>query len=99
MMDTVRRRKPERTFLQIQVIFNLLHHIDVVWEEMAFDYAISYTQLNVMAVIGFISLSSGSLTQGLNQLTYLRTQSMLCVNSSYIVHQKLPQYFDGSNAR
>ena len=60
-------------------IFNLPHHTGMVWEELAFDYAVSYTQrekwiaaqLNVMAVVGFVPLSSGSPRQCLNQLSYL----------------------------
>ena len=40
MMHENRRRKAEPTLLLTQGIFNLLHHID-----MAFDDAVSYTQL------------------------------------------------------
>ena len=43
-MYQVRKRKPEPTLWQTQGIFNLLHHIGTVWEELAFDDTISYTQ-------------------------------------------------------
>ena len=43
MMYEMRRRKPERTFLLTQGIFNLPHHIAMVGEELAFDDAVSYT--------------------------------------------------------
>ena len=44
MMYEMRRRMPEPTFLLTQRIFNLLHHIVMVSEELAFDDAVSYTQ-------------------------------------------------------
>ena len=37
-------RKSEPTLLPTQGIFNLPHHIDMVWEQLAFDDAVSYTQ-------------------------------------------------------
>ena len=37
-------RKPEPTLLPNQGIFYLAHHIDIVWEQPAFDNAVSYTQ-------------------------------------------------------
>ena len=37
-------RKSEPTVLLTRGIFNLPHHIDVVWEQLAFDDAFSYTQ-------------------------------------------------------
>ena len=37
----MRRRKPEPTPLPTQRILNLPHHIDMVWEELAFDNAVS----------------------------------------------------------
>ena len=43
MSYEMRRRKPEPTLLTTQGIFNLPHHIGVVWEELAFDDAVSYT--------------------------------------------------------
>ena len=49
MMYVMRRRKPEPTLLPTQWIFNLPHHIGMVWEELAFDDA---AQLNVIAVTG-----------------------------------------------
>ena len=60
MMSEMRRRNPEPTFLSTQEIFNLPYHIGKVWEELAFDYAVRYTQqgkwiaaqLNVTAVTG-----------------------------------------------
>ena len=36
---------------------------------MTFDYAVRYTQLNVMTVTGFLHLSKGSPTQCFNQLS------------------------------
>ena len=45
MMYEMKRRKSESTLLQTQLIFNLPHHIGMVWEEYAFDYTVSYTQL------------------------------------------------------
>ena len=43
-MYEMRRRKPETTLLPTQVKFNLQHHMGMVWEELAFDDAVSYTQ-------------------------------------------------------
>ena len=52
----------------------------MVWDELAFDDAVSYTEgkwiaahLNVMAVTGFIPLWPRSPTQCPNQLSYLPT--------------------------
>ena len=69
---------PEPTLLLTQGIFNLPHHIGIVWEELAFDNASRcklYTagkcvaaQLNAMAVTGFEPLSP---TPSFNQLSYL----------------------------
>ena len=39
----MRRRKAERTLLSTQGIFNLPHHLGMVWEELAFGDAVSYT--------------------------------------------------------
>ena len=44
MMYEIRRRKPEPTLLPTQGIFNLPHHVGMVWEELAPDDAVSYTQ-------------------------------------------------------
>ena len=44
MMYEMRRRKPEATHLMSQGTFNLPHQIGMVWEELAFDDAVSYTQ-------------------------------------------------------
>ena len=44
MMYEVRRRKFEPTILPTQGIFNLSHYIGTVWEELAFDDAVSHTQ-------------------------------------------------------
>ena len=74
-------RKLELTVLPIQGIFNLPHHICMVWEELAFDDAVKLykarkwisAQLN--AVMWFIPLSPGSLTQCFNQLSYLPTHA------------------------
>ena len=61
MMYKMRRRKPELTLFPIDGIFDLPHHIGlVIWEELAFDNAVSNTQwgkwiaeqLNVMAMNG-----------------------------------------------
>ena len=56
------RRQPEPTLLPTQGIFNLQHHMGMVWEELVFDDAVSSTytkwgkwnaaQLNVIARIG-----------------------------------------------
>ena len=81
MLYEMRMRKPELTCLPTQGLFNPPHHIGMVGEELAFDDAVSYTQrgkqiaaqLNVMAVTGFVRLSSGSPTPCLNQLSYLPT--------------------------
>ena len=40
-----RRRKPEPTLLLTQWVFKLPHHIGMVWQELSFDDAVSYTQL------------------------------------------------------
>ena len=81
MVYEMRRIKPEPTFLLTQQIFNVPRHIGMVWEELAFDDALSYTQrgnrlqqqLNAMVVMGFAPLSLGSPTQCFNQLSYLPT--------------------------
>ena len=44
MMYEMRCRKPEPTPLPAQRFFNLPHHIGMVWAELAFDDAVSYTQ-------------------------------------------------------
>ena len=44
MMYEIRRRKPKSTLLLTQRIFNLPHLTSTVWEELAFDNALSYTQ-------------------------------------------------------
>ena len=41
-MYEMRRRKAEPTLLATQGIFNLPHHVGTVWEELAFDDAVSY---------------------------------------------------------
>ena len=41
MMYEMRRRKPEPIFSLTQGIFNLSHHIGMIWNELAFD---DYTQ-------------------------------------------------------
>ena len=41
-MSEMRRRNPEPTLLQTQTIFNLPDNTGMVWEELAFDDAISY---------------------------------------------------------
>ena len=38
------KSKPEPTLLLTQEIFNLLHHVGMVGEELAFDDAVSYMQ-------------------------------------------------------
>ena len=44
MIYKMRRRKPGPTLLPTQGIFNLPHHVGMVWEQLAFDDAVSYTQ-------------------------------------------------------
>ena len=44
MMYEMRRGKPESTLLPTLGIYNLPHRIGMVWEELAFDKAVSYTQ-------------------------------------------------------
>ena len=44
IMCELRRRKPEPTHLPTQGISNVPHQIDMVWEELAFGDAVSYTQ-------------------------------------------------------
>ena len=44
MMYEMSRRKPEPTFLAIQGIFNLLHHLSMIWEELGFSDTVSYAQ-------------------------------------------------------
>ena len=43
MMHEVRRENPKTTLLPTQGIFTLPHHIGMVWKELAFDDAVSYT--------------------------------------------------------
>ena len=38
------RRKPEPILLQTQGIFNLPHHVGMVWEGLGFDDVVSYMQ-------------------------------------------------------
>ena len=60
MMYETRSRKPEPTLLLTRWIFNLPHYIRMVYEELAFYDAVSYTQcgewiaaqLNVIAATG-----------------------------------------------
>ena len=44
MMYEMRWKKPEPTLLLTQGIFNLPHHIGMVWEELAFDDNKLYTE-------------------------------------------------------
>ena len=44
IMYQMRRRKPKPTHLPTQGIFNLSHHIDMAYEELAFDGTVYYTQ-------------------------------------------------------
>ena len=44
MMYEMRNRKPEPTLLLTQGMFSLTHSIGMVWEELAVDDAVSYTQ-------------------------------------------------------
>ena len=73
-----------------QGIFDLRNHIGMVWEELAFGDAVSYTQrgngqLNVMAVMGFVTLSPEALTQRLNPLSYLHLPNMQWIRVHYIL--------------
>ena len=43
MMHEMRKQKPAPTPLLTQGIFKLLHDMAMVWEELAFDDAVSYT--------------------------------------------------------
>ena len=60
MMCEMRRRKPEPTHLPTWGIFNLPHHIGMLWVQLAFDDDVSYiqwvkwiaAQLNVIAMTG-----------------------------------------------
>ena len=63
-------RKVDPALLPIMGIFNLPHHLGMIWEEVVFDDALIYTggkwiaaQLNVMAVTGFVHLSPGFPTE------------------------------------
>ena len=38
------KKKAQPTLLLTQGIFNLPHHIGMVWEQLSFDDAVSYTQ-------------------------------------------------------
>ena len=59
-----KRKNPKPTLLQTQEIFNLPHHIGMLWQKLAFDDAVSYSQwvemiaaqLNGMAVTGIRAL-------------------------------------------
>ena len=44
MMYEMRTGKCEPTFVPTQQIFNLPHHIGMLWEELDFDDAVNYTQ-------------------------------------------------------
>ena len=45
MMFEMRLRKPKSTRVPTQGIFNCSHNIGMVWVELDFDDAVSYTQL------------------------------------------------------
>ena len=45
MMYEMRKRKAEPILLPTHGIFNLTLHTIMVWEELAFDDAVSYAQL------------------------------------------------------
>ena len=44
MMFEIRTRKPERTLLPTEGIFNLPHHVGLVWEELAFDDTVIHSR-------------------------------------------------------
>ena len=56
------RRKSEPTLLPTQKLVIIPHHIGIIWEELAYDATVSYTQwgkstaaqLNVIVLTGFI---------------------------------------------
>ena len=84
------RRKLEPTFLLIQGIFNLPHHIGMVWEELAFDdtvTSVSYAQwgngiaeqLNVIAVTRFSPwFSSWEIVAWYTQMAMCDVNQLLC---------------------
>ena len=56
------------------MIYNLQHHICMVWKMLAFDDTVGKwiaAELNATAVMGFVSQFPGSPTQRLNQQRYL----------------------------
>ena len=57
MIYEMRRWKREPTLLLTQGIFNLPHNIGMVWEELAFDNAVSYTLRSL--VVGINRIGKG----------------------------------------
>ena len=49
----MRRRKPEPALLLIEGIFNVPHHIGMVWEELVFDDTTSCTKQSISEVIAW----------------------------------------------
>ena len=80
----MRWRQPKPTLLLTRGIFNLPHHMGLVWEELAFDNAVSYTQqgngLQYSYMLwqwsGVVPLSPGSVTPYSNKLSYLPNSSI-----------------------
>ena len=71
MMYTIRSRKLEPTPLPTEGIFNLAHYIGMARDDTMGKWIAA--QLNVMAGTAFIPLSTGSLSQCFNQLSFLPT--------------------------
>ena len=46
MMYEMRKRKPENTLLQTQGVFNLPHHIGMVWQKLVFDDVIQSREMD-----------------------------------------------------
>ena len=75
MMYTMRRRMHDPTPLLTQGTFNLPHHIGMVWEELAFDDPVSYTQQ-------WQSKLAEVMTWGIKPPTFRLRLRMLTVNHS-----------------
>ena len=74
VMYEMRRRKPEPILSPTQEICNLPHNIGMVWEELAFDDFVSYTQQgNAIAVTGIRTPVPRVTYPRSNPLSYLPT--------------------------
>ena len=88
MMYEMRWRKSEPTFLLTKGIFNLSHHIGMVWEDLAFDDTVSEVSVREVLMynsnaeqcttINTLRFIPGSST-GTNQHLLACSQNNICI--------------------